>query len=170
MHKAIPDAVMVFLLPPSAQELARRLRGRGDSSEDQVKVRLEPFVGQWLPVPAPERTCLGRSGAALGEGAFLGERLWEQQTKLRLHLGPLSGPAFRAFLPGRPASTELGRLVELHLGQLLACDLALDLLPEAVPPARLTQGEAAPRLGLNLWLRTRPDPPPPDPVVFRIQA
>ena len=41
VHTAIPDAVMVFLLPPSAQELSRRLRGRGDSSEEQVKLRLE---------------------------------------------------------------------------------------------------------------------------------
>jgi guanylate kinase len=41
VHRAIPDAVMVFLLPPSAEELSRRLRGRGDSSEEQVKLRLE---------------------------------------------------------------------------------------------------------------------------------
>ena len=41
VHRAIPDAVMIFLLPPSAEELARRLRGRGDSSEEQIKLRLE---------------------------------------------------------------------------------------------------------------------------------
>ena len=29
VHDTIPDAVMVFLLPPSAEELAARLRGRG---------------------------------------------------------------------------------------------------------------------------------------------
>jgi len=41
VHAAIPDAVMVFLLPPSAGELASRLRGRGDESEDQVRIRLD---------------------------------------------------------------------------------------------------------------------------------
>ena len=41
VHEAIPDAVMVFLLPPSAGELAARLRGRGDESEEQVRIRLE---------------------------------------------------------------------------------------------------------------------------------
>jgi len=41
VHDAIPDAVMVFLLPPSAEELARRLKGRGDSSEEQVRIRLD---------------------------------------------------------------------------------------------------------------------------------
>ena len=41
VHGAIPDAVMVFLLPPSAGELSARLRGRGDESEEQVRIRLE---------------------------------------------------------------------------------------------------------------------------------
>jgi len=41
VHQAIPDAVMVFLLPPSSRELAARLRGRGDESDEQVRIRLE---------------------------------------------------------------------------------------------------------------------------------
>jgi guanylate kinase len=41
VHRAIPDAVMVFLLPPSSAELAARLRGRGDESEEQVRIRLD---------------------------------------------------------------------------------------------------------------------------------
>jgi guanylate kinase len=41
VHQAIPDAVMVFLLPPSSLELSARLRGRGDESEEQVRIRLE---------------------------------------------------------------------------------------------------------------------------------
>lgn len=41
VHQAIPDAVMVFLLPPSSQELSSRLRGRGDESEEQVRIRLD---------------------------------------------------------------------------------------------------------------------------------
>jgi len=41
VHRTIPDAVMVFLLPPSSGELASRLRGRGDESEEQVRIRLD---------------------------------------------------------------------------------------------------------------------------------
>ena len=40
VHEAIPDAVMVFLLPPSAAELSARLHGRADESEQQVSIRL----------------------------------------------------------------------------------------------------------------------------------
>jgi guanylate kinase len=35
-----PDAVMIFIAPPSIEELERRLRGRGDTSEEEVSKRL----------------------------------------------------------------------------------------------------------------------------------
>lgn len=35
-----PDAVLIFIAPPSLEELERRLRGRGDTSEEQMKLRL----------------------------------------------------------------------------------------------------------------------------------
>ncbi len=37
---ALPEAVMVFLLPPSAQVLSARLRGRGDTDEAQITLRM----------------------------------------------------------------------------------------------------------------------------------
>lgn len=36
-----PDAVLVFLAPPSLAELERRLRGRETETEDRIAVRLE---------------------------------------------------------------------------------------------------------------------------------
>lgn len=34
-----PDAVLIFIAPPSFDELERRLRGRGDTDEEQIKLR-----------------------------------------------------------------------------------------------------------------------------------
>ncbi|MBQ9838790.1 MAG: guanylate kinase [Oscillospiraceae bacterium] len=36
-----PDATLIFIAPPSLEELERRLRGRGDTPEEQITVRLE---------------------------------------------------------------------------------------------------------------------------------
>ena len=44
VKKAAPDAVLVFIMPPSMEELERRLRGRGDTSEEQIAMRLERAI------------------------------------------------------------------------------------------------------------------------------
>lgn len=41
VHQKRPDAVMVFIAPPSFEELAARLRGRGTEDEEKVRKRLE---------------------------------------------------------------------------------------------------------------------------------
>ena len=40
VRKARPDATLIFVMPPSREELERRLRGRGDTSEEQITIRL----------------------------------------------------------------------------------------------------------------------------------
>jgi len=41
LRRAIPDARMVFILPPSAASLEARLRSRGKDSEEQIGIRLK---------------------------------------------------------------------------------------------------------------------------------
>ncbi len=41
LRRAIPDAVMVFIMPPSADELERRIRHRGKDTEDQILMRMQ---------------------------------------------------------------------------------------------------------------------------------
>ncbi|TVT76331.1 MAG: guanylate kinase [Denitromonas halophila] len=46
VRKAFPGAVGVFVLPPSTEELERRLRGRGTDSEDVIGRRLLAARGE----------------------------------------------------------------------------------------------------------------------------
>lgn len=41
VRRVRPDATLIFVAPPSMEELERRLRGRGDTGEEQIKLRLE---------------------------------------------------------------------------------------------------------------------------------
>lgn len=44
VKKAEPQALLVFIMPPSVEELERRLRGRGDTPEEQIVMRMERAV------------------------------------------------------------------------------------------------------------------------------
>jgi guanylate kinase len=40
IKEIFPEAVLIFLLPPSAQSIADRLKGRGKDTEEQISIRL----------------------------------------------------------------------------------------------------------------------------------
>lgn len=44
VRQAAPDAILIFIMPPSMEELERRLRGRGDTPEDQIQIRMERAI------------------------------------------------------------------------------------------------------------------------------
>ena len=41
VRQSRPDATLIFIAPPSVEELERRLRSRGDTDEEQIRVRQE---------------------------------------------------------------------------------------------------------------------------------
>ena len=46
-----PDAITIFIAAPSFEELARRLRGRGDTDEEKVEMRLQQARMEYLVAP-----------------------------------------------------------------------------------------------------------------------
>ena len=44
VKQAAPDATLIFIMPPSMEELEKRLRGRGDTPEDQIAMRMERAI------------------------------------------------------------------------------------------------------------------------------
>ena len=46
VRKVYPDAVLVFIEPPSLEVLEKRLRGRGTEDESSIELRLANAVGE----------------------------------------------------------------------------------------------------------------------------
>ena len=126
----------------------------------RVPARIEEFVGHWLVIARRDRTRLGRDGKMLGAGAVAGARVWDHQSRFRIHLGPLTLRQYRSFLPdfrGRAGTgTPLRQLVDwvrFYLCFEFDWDVRLHLKRDEVPRLRLgAQGQ----LGWTTWLGTRP--------------
>jgi type VI secretion system protein ImpH len=123
-----------------------------------IPVQVTQFVGQWLTLSEANRSRLGlREGNnALGVNAVAGSRVWDQQGKFRLHLGPLTYDEFCRFLPSGEAFAQLISLTRFYAGQEWDFDVQLILKAVEVPACRLGEtGAQAPRLGWSTWLKSK---------------
>ena len=55
---AMPEAVTVFLAPPSLEVLEQRLRGRGTETEEKIRSRLETARQELLLAPTYDFTVI----------------------------------------------------------------------------------------------------------------
>lgn len=133
--------------PPSADWM-----GRVAADYFGVPIRVEPFVGLWYAIPPEHRAVLG-AGAGLGTQSVIGERVYQRDLALRLHIGPLGEIDYQRFLPGGSASADLGRLLGLMTGASFEYEVRLSLTPQAVQPARLGRSG---RLGWDAFVLSRP--------------
>jgi len=76
-----------------------------------VPVRVEQFVGGWLGFAPRDRNALGAANNVLARDAALGGRQWRCDLRLRVHVGPLAGAAYREFLPCGAGADALARMV-----------------------------------------------------------
>ncbi|MCB8876984.1 type VI secretion system baseplate subunit TssG [Acidisoma silvae] len=123
-------------------------------------VEIEQFAGIWLPMRKEEGSALpvalpnGEAPASfnqLGVDAAAGARVWDVQSRIVIHIGPLSLAGFQALLPGRQLLTRLVALVRAFLGFETTFAINPILSRSAVPPLEL-RGAPAVRLGWDSWL------------------
>lgn len=134
-----------------------------------VPVSLQQFVGGWYPLSRAAQSELGEESMAssLGLGAVAGDEIWDQQSRVRVRIGPLTREQYETFLPGGSAHEPLQALTRFYTNGQIDFEIQLVLTREDVPPCRLDDAFPLP-LSWCTWLRTTPMSRDPDDTVFSL--
>ena len=111
------------------------------------------FPGEWLKL-GDNVTRLGNANSQLGSSTIAGNRVWSDQSKFRLRIGPVSLKKFNSFLPIGAAYKPLTDMVRLLTGLEFEYDVQLVLNREEVPLSVAGTNPSGPRLGWTSWLKT----------------
>lgn len=124
-----------------------------------VAIEVRPLTGCYCVLERDDWTTIGPSGKnrALGKGAVLGVRVWDQEAAYDLKVGPLDFEAYGRFLPGGDALGPLCDLAQFYAGEVHEIRVRVVLRADEVRPARLGKAHGA-RLGTTAWLGPGPDP------------
>jgi type VI secretion system protein ImpH len=148
----LPYVGLISQKPHSASALASTL-----ADFFGVKARVIQFFGQWLNLTKSDITHLGQKNSSLARTALIGDRVWDQQSKFRVKLGPLPFTKFQAFLPTGTAHKPLRSLIRFMSGLEYDFDVQLSLQAKQVPGLILTtRAVRRPMLGWTTWLKTAP--------------
>jgi type VI secretion system protein ImpH len=148
----LPYAGLIAQKPHSCNALENTL-----SDYFGTKAKVRQFCGQWLPLEKSDYTRLGKQNSSLGINAIAGTRVWDQQSKFRVRMGPLDFTQFQAFLPNGSAYQPLKSIVKFMVGLEMDFDMQLILKKKQVPSAILTtRAQRKPMLGWTTFLKTIP--------------
>lgn len=113
-----------------------------------VPVSLSEFVGVWLDIPDHLQTRINHSHNRLNDGAMVGARRFDRQSRAEIRLGPLSRAQFDRFVNDPHSRARLRHALIFAQGHDIDFDVRLVLAADEVPPAQI--GDC--RLGLTTWI------------------
>jgi type VI secretion system protein ImpH len=125
-----------------------------------VPVAIEQFAGAWYRLTTEMQCCLEREPSdseRVAVGAVVGDEIWDEQTRVRIVLGPLPLERYLDFLPNGTAFEPLRGLTRFFSGDELDFEVQLVLKRAEVPACELGREDSeAPLLGWVSWAKTAP--------------
>lgn len=157
-RQSVEDESLAFyggllgMQPRSAGALERML-------EDyfRVPVEVEQFMGGWYTLSADALCRFEERETAsecLGMGVVVGDEVWDQQSRVRVKLGPMSRERYEEFLPGRAGFTRLRELTRFYARDQIDFEAQLILQREDVPGCKLDEEPV--QLGWTTWMKSKP--------------
>ena len=182
-RQAVRDEALLFysgllsLAPRSGAALRNLLWDYFD-----VPVEIEQFMGAWYRLDESTQCRFDKSNTyseQMGVGVIVGDEIWDQQSGVRIRLGPLTLRQYMDFLPNGTAYQPLKALVRFFGGDQLDFQIQLVLKREETPGcelgAAINQEEAAaatpqvaPQLGWCTWAKTAPLNRDPSDTILRV--
>jgi type VI secretion system protein ImpH len=141
-----------------------------------VPVHVEQFIGAWYSLARDNQCCFESADTIseqLGVGAVVGDEIWNQQSGVRLRLGPLSLRQYVDFLPEGSAYEPLRALTRFFAGDEIDFEVQLVLKRDEVPACELDDesvlvDNVTPQLGWSTWVKSAPMGRDPGDTILRI--
>jgi type VI secretion system protein ImpH len=160
-RQAIPDDAMLHYAAllgsqaRSAEALEEILNGYFE-----VPIEVEQFAGAWYRLdPSSQCSMMEEDDDSekLGSGVVVGDEIWDQQSRVRINVGPLTLARYTDFLPGGAALEPLKALLRFFSNDELDFEIRLILQREEVPRCEIgDENDTGPRLGWVSWLKSIP--------------
>ena len=120
-----------------------------------TRAEVDQFVERVIPLDPGDWTRLGSANCELGVNAVCGSQTTENQSKFRIHLGPVDYQHFVRFLPTGDMLGPIFSLVRYMVGIEYEFETRVSLRAKEVPPCRIGMATpSSPRLGWSTWIRT----------------
>jgi type VI secretion system protein ImpH len=171
----VPDQALIFYSglitqkPRSAQNLKQLL-----TDFFGVHVEIEQFVAKWIPLQTIDQTILDDSESPiqrLGFAAIVGDEVWDQQSTVRVKIGPLTADQYFSFLPRNESQAyrDLRAILKFWSNDELDFEVELILKREDVSPLRFDlDAGIGPLLGWTTWVKNREMQRDPDEATLYI--
>ena len=122
-----------------------------------VPVEIEQLVGAWHPLVENDQCKFDKANTyseQVGQGAIVGDEIWDQQSGVRVRLGPLTLGKYLDFLPTGTAYEPLRAILRFFSGWEIDYEVQLVLDRREVPGCRLgDESENGPKLGWVSWAK-----------------
>jgi type VI secretion system protein ImpH len=171
-RQPLPDDSLIFYTGLLSQH-ARSASALRNLVADyfNVQCEVEQFIGGWYPLIEDTQCCLDAEdftiSEQLGFGAVVGDEVYDQQSAVRIVLGPLSLEQYCGFLPNGVGHEPLKALARLFGGPTIDFEVKLILAKDEVPECHIGPRPPAVReeeeftleniqLGWTSWVKTAP--------------
>jgi type VI secretion system protein ImpH len=138
----------------------------------EVPVEIQQFTGAWYTIDRSTQCMMTEEESPsrqVGEGAVVGDAMWDRQGRVRIRIGPLSLERYNDFLPQGSAYGALRSITQFFSNRCIDFEAQLVLDRNEAPDIQLDMNASHPaRLGWVSWAKTVPLAADPDDTILAL--